>query len=95
MQESSENRCLLQQVFAGNPPEGTQVDVTGGPVVVITGNGHARTDWGAPHYVSKAAPGVRVFALGQGEAGKPPEGDFAAVVDGPAVDRGDPCEALR
>ena len=32
----------------------------GPPVVVITGNGHARTDWGAPALL----PGVAVFALG-------------------------------
>lgn len=68
---------------------------TGGPVVVITGNGHARTDWGAPFYVSAAAPDLAVFALGQGEAGSAPMGGFDVIADGPSVDRGDPCDAFR
>lgn len=69
---------------------------TGGPVVVITGNGHARKDWGAPHLVSKAAPDVVVFSLGQAEDGRvPPQGGFDLIQSGPAVDRGDPCEAFR
>lgn len=67
----------------------------GGPVVVITGNGHAREDWGAPFLVSVAAPDVTVFSLGQGEAGSEPLGGFDVVVDGPAVDRGDPCDAFK
>ena len=66
----------------------------GGPVVVITGNGHARTDWGAPHVLTQAAPDLVVFSLGQGEAGRMPDGAFAMVVDGPAVDRGNPCDAF-
>jgi uncharacterized iron-regulated protein len=68
---------------------------TGGPVAVITGNGHARADWGATALIRRAAPEVQVFALGQGEAGEPPVGVFDQVIDGPAVDRGDPCDAFR
>lgn len=68
---------------------------TGGPIVVITGNGHARTDWGASALVRYAAADVTVFALGQSEAGQMPEGRFDMVVDGPAFDRGDPCAAFR
>ena len=67
---------------------------TGGPVVVITGNGHARTDWGAPAALTRAAPGVTVFAYGQGEGGIPPEGVFDAIGDAPAPDRDDPCAAF-
>lgn len=63
---------------------------TGGPVVVITGDGHARRDRGAPLYLLRAAPETRVFALGQAEAGRI-DGAFDAVVDSPAVDRPDPC----
>ncbi len=40
----------------------------GAPVVIITGNGHARTDWGVPVLLAEAAPDVTVFALGQFEA---------------------------
>ncbi|GHG88475.1 ChaN family lipoprotein [Pseudodonghicola xiamenensis] len=63
---------------------------TGGPVVVISGNGHARRDRGVPLYLLRAAPETKVFALGQAEAGRI-EGSFDAVVDSPAVDRPDPC----
>lgn len=67
---------------------------TGGPVAVITGNGHARRDWGMVPYVLAAAPDVTVFSLGQSEAGLI-EGRFDRIVDAPAVDRPDPCDAFR
>ncbi|WP_299966655.1 ChaN family lipoprotein [uncultured Roseobacter sp.] len=68
---------------------------TGGTVVVITGNGHARSDWGAPALLQAAAPDLVVFALGQGEAGQAPAGGFDTVVDGESVDRGNPCDAFN
>jgi uncharacterized iron-regulated protein len=63
----------------------------GGPVVVITGTGHARTDRGVPAAIAAARPGVSVWALGQLEA--EPEGDvpFDAVAVDPAPARPDPC----
>jgi len=67
----------------------------GASVVVITGNGHARRDWGIPALVARAAPEVSVFALGQFEA--TPAGDVPFdlwAVSGP-VDRPDPCAAFR
>lgn len=68
----------------------------GGPVVVITGNGHARKDWGAPAALARAAPDLSLFSLGQGEtAFGAPDGVFDATEIGPDVDRGDPCEAFR
>lgn len=67
----------------------------GPPVVVITGNGHAREDWGAPFLLRKAAPEIAVFSLGQGEAGQAPAGGFGAIEDGPSVERGDPCDAFK
>ena len=39
----------------------TAVKDTGGPVVVITGNGHARSDWGVPFVISQASD-TQVFA---------------------------------
>ncbi|MCG7629239.1 ChaN family lipoprotein [Epibacterium sp. MM17-32] len=66
---------------------------TGGPVVVITGNGHARRDRGVPVYLHRASDEVAVFALGQAEAGRI-EGDFDAVVSAPPVERPDPCAAF-
>lgn len=72
------------------------LEATGGPVVVITGNGHARGDWGAPALLSRAAPEVAVATLGQGETGfGAPDGAFDAVEMSPGVDRGDPCASLR
>ncbi|WP_226622116.1 ChaN family lipoprotein [Alloyangia pacifica] len=70
----------------------------GGPVVVITGNGHARKDWGAPALLVRAAGEVSVAALGQGEtadgeAGQgAPDGGFDLVEQSPAAERDDPCE---
>jgi uncharacterized iron-regulated protein len=71
------------------------LEATGGPVAVITGNGHARDDWGAPALLRQAAPEVAVFTLGQSEAGASPDGGFDVVLDAPTVDRGDPCDAFR
>lgn len=67
---------------------------TGGPVVVITGNGHARTDWAVPYLLRMRARDLDVVSIGQSEDGVAPEGRFDAVIDAPAVDRPDPCEAF-
>ncbi len=66
-------------------------ETRGGPVVVITGNGHARKDWGVPSYITRVRPDLTVFSIGQGEDGGTPDGGFDLVVDAPAVDRPDPC----
>ena len=69
---------------------------TGGPVAVITGNGHARLDWGAPAALALAAPDVTIWSLGQGEVDSgAPEGGFDLVEITAGVDRPDPCEAFR
>lgn len=67
---------------------------TGGPVAVITGNGHARSDHGLPVYLKQAAPEIRVLSIGQLEETptEPPPYDLWLVT--PAAERGDPCEAL-
>ncbi|MCQ0091186.1 hypothetical protein FGD77_05615 [Roseovarius sp. M141] len=70
-------------------------DQTGGPVAVITGNGHARMDWGMPALLALAAPDLVVRALGQGEDGIPPGGSFDEVTDAPAPERGDPCAVFN
>jgi len=67
---------------------------TGGPVVVITGNGHARGDWGMPALLAHAAPDVALFALAQGEEGSAVSGGFALTLDAAAPVRGDPCAAF-
>ncbi|MDZ7709068.1 MAG: ChaN family lipoprotein [Roseovarius sp.] len=68
---------------------------TGGPVAVITGNGHARRDWGVPAYLARVAPDLEVHVLGQTEEGRALEGGFDEVLSAPAVDRPDPCAAFR
>lgn len=69
-------------------------DETGGPVAVITGNGHARKDRGIPTFLSRLRPGLKVFVLGQSEDGLI-DGTFDAVIDSPAVTREDPCKAFE
>lgn len=72
------------------------LEETGGPVAVITGNGHARRDWGMPAYLSAAAPEVRVVTLGQFEE-TVPEGevphDFWLTTE--AAEREDPCAVFE
>jgi uncharacterized iron-regulated protein len=70
------------------------VEDTGGPVVVITGNGHARKDWGIASYLGRVEPGIRVMTIGQSEEGRI-EGTFDEVLDGPSVDRPDPCAVFE
>lgn len=68
---------------------------TGGPVAVITGNGHARTDWGIPVYLRVARPELEVVSIGQLEAQPediPPFDHWR--ITAPAA-REDPCAAFR
>ncbi|MCX7644545.1 MAG: ChaN family lipoprotein [Rhodobacteraceae bacterium] len=69
---------------------------TGGPVAVIAGNGHARTDRGMPWHLAVAAPEVTILAVGQFEA--PPEEPAPPydlwLVTPPAA-REDPCAVFR
>ena len=71
------------------------LDETGGPVVVITGNGHARADWGVPHLIAAAAPEARVLAIGQFEEAAEPDPPFDLWIVTEAAERGDPCAAFR
>lgn len=65
---------------------------TGGPVVVITGNGHARTDWGAPTLLISE---VSSLSLGQFEAPHDGDAPFDFTVVVAPVERDDPCDAFR
>ncbi len=72
------------------------MEATGGPVAVITGNGHARRDWGLAVYLSRAAPGLSVLSVGQFETppgdGEPPF-DLWLVTE--PAEREDPCAVFR
>lgn len=71
------------------------LETHGAPVAIITGNGHARLDWGVPALIGIAQPETTIFALGQFEAA--PEGDtpFDAWTVAEPVDRPDPCAAFQ
>ena len=67
---------------------------TGGPVVVITGTGHARTDTGMPVPLRAAAPNLRVLSIGQFEADPGPDAPYDRWLVTPALPREDPCLAF-
>ena len=67
------------------------LDAHGGPVVVITGTGHARRDRGVPAAIAAARPEVTVWALGQFEAAPEAGAPFDAVAVADAPPRADPC----
>ncbi|MGY6412285.1 MAG: ChaN family lipoprotein [Alkalilacustris sp.] len=69
--------------------------VTGGPVAVITGTGHARTDWGVPAAVALAAPELVVHSVGQLEAAPEDDPPFDTVRVTAPAERDDPCAAFH
>ncbi|WP_299044293.1 ChaN family lipoprotein [uncultured Tateyamaria sp.] len=72
------------------------LDTYGRPVLLITGNGHARMDWGVPLYLSRARPALAITSVGQGERQEPPDGVFSWTLNGaPSPDRDDPCAVFR
>ncbi len=66
--------------------------VNGGQVVLITGNGHARVDWGVPAALATAAPELTTFSIGQVGPGDTAPFNDVRVADLP--DQGDPCAAF-
>jgi hypothetical protein len=71
------------------------VDALGGPVVVITGNGHAETARGIPALLDRARPDLSVLSVGQLEADPGPEAPFDLWILTDPVDRPDPCAAFH
>lgn len=70
---------------------------TGGPVVAIVGNGHARFDWGIPAALAIAAPNLDVWTIGQFES-LPDQNEtvpFDSWILTDHVDRDDPCLAFK
>ncbi len=67
---------------------------TGGPVAVITGNGHARIDWGVPAVLEKVAPWVGVLSVGQFETPPAPPVPYDLWMVTVPAERGDPCAGL-
>lgn len=67
----------------------------GPPVVVITGTGHARKDWGVPSVLAVASPGVSVLSVGQLEGQAQGNQPFDFWLTAPPPDRDDPCAAFQ
>jgi uncharacterized iron-regulated protein len=63
---------------------------TGGPVVLIAGTEHARTDVGVPAKLMRAA-GLRVLSVGQVEGDPGPDAPFDLWVVTDPAPRADPC----
>ena len=61
----------------------------GAPVAVITGNAHARTDWGVPAMIASASPDTTVYSIAFAET--PPDAPYDEVRLVPIVDRSDSC----
>ena len=70
------------------------LEAHGPPVVLIAGNGHARTDWGVPAALARVAPEVSVLSVGQFEGAEGPPVDVAVTTDAPPGERPDPCAAF-
>ena len=70
-------------------------DTYGGPVVLITGSGHARTDIGVPAALRAARPDLQVWALGQFEADPGPNAPYDALNLTDPITRPDPCLAFQ
>lgn len=71
------------------------LDETGGPVVLITGSGHARTDRGVPAVIAMARPDVSVISVGQLEHPADGAQPFDHWLTTDPAPRDDPCEGLR
>jgi len=66
----------------------------GGPVVVITGTGHARRDQGIPAALARAAPAVTVLSVGQLESDPGADAPYDLWLISAAPARPDPCAAF-
>ena len=67
---------------------------TAGPVALITGNGHARADWGVPRALLRAAPDLRVLSIGQLEHAEDAAMPYDLWLFTEPARRDDPCEGF-
>jgi len=78
--------------------ENARLDDDRPQVVIITGNGHAREDWGAPALLRTyfgQGRDIDIRTLGQFEAVVPDGAPFTRVVAADPADRPDPCDSFR
>lgn len=71
------------------------MDATGGPVAVITGNGHARRDWGLPAALAHAAPDLALISVGQLEEAPEEDAPYDLWLVTEPAQREDPCAGLK
>lgn len=67
------------------------LDEVGAPVIVITGNAMARSDWGLPNAIHSADPNILVFSLGQFEAIPEYINSFSHTLISNSTYRSNPC----
>jgi uncharacterized iron-regulated protein len=67
----------------------------GAPVVLITGTGHARSDWAVPAMIRKAAPDVSVLSIGLLEKPVTDTPPFDLWLATEPAKREDPCLAFK
>ena len=79
--------ALARAVFAA-------MSNSGGPVVVITGNGHARKDWGFPAALEFALPEADILSIAQFESAPENDVPFDLWLVTDPVRRDDPCAAF-
>jgi uncharacterized iron-regulated protein len=88
----------VRDVVLAQTAEGAVIDSEAegatGPVVIITGNGHAETRFGIPAVLDHARPDLSVLSIGQLEADPGPEAPFDLWIVTDPVDRPDPCAAF-
>ena len=65
-----------------------------GPVLVVTGNGHAQLDWGLPAVLMHVRPDLSIYAHAQLEA-EPDDAPFSGYSITTPVVRPDPCAAFQ
>lgn len=69
--------------------------VTDGPVVLVAGNGHARTDWAVPFMLTIAAPELSVLSVGMLEQPVTDTPPYDVWLQTEAAVREDPCLAFK
>ena len=68
----------------------------GGRSILICGNAHARLDRGAPAYLARAFPELKIASIGMLEDGmEEGEGLYSVALYAPAPQREDACEQMR
>lgn len=67
----------------------------GAPVIIITGNGHARKDWAIPALLRIANPDITTMSLGQLETGDDISDIYDKIIFAAPADREDPCLQFR